>query len=524
MKKKYKLVKILIFMGFLLTCCNSEEVSVLEESTIQVTQPQIISSPTPKEIGITKIEIDGELDDWTNYKILSEDDSGDSESGEFDIKLVKAFTNDQYFYLMIDANRRIGEYVQIDLDIDVNGDGRMDYMAVFRPRTDDDSILMNQNADEENPVTFNPDNFAEGDGIEFKMPISIIENQHSFTITNLRIMKGVCCEADWQVEDSMGSFKVENLEERELAKSEKYNKWLSSSFEGIASKPFVINDTDPAVSGARALIVNEQNTTVYIISEFSAILSKVNIDPSSANFGEVIVLAEGLLRPTDLDINGTETIAYVTTESGFDQAGKESLLQIDLKTNEITELSNQLGHPTNVILSQDEAEGYIVDLRNGSFYRIDLESGTITTINKGLNNPYPAAINQAETDAYILTDPAAKGDYPKGDLLQMNLQTSKVSTLIKDVVFGAGSIILNNNETLALISEFGHEAGCDGRLSVVDIDPVSPSYKEKIVLVEKLCGAHDAKFNSSETLVYFVEVDASRISAIKVNTEELFDR
>ncbi|HAF61285.1 MAG TPA: hypothetical protein DCK95_03050, partial [Anaerolineaceae bacterium] len=413
MKKKYKLVKILIFMGFLLTCCNSEEVSVLEESTIQVTQPQIISSPTPKEIGITKIEIDGELDDWTNYKILSEDDSGDSESGEFDIKLVKAFTNDQYFYLMIDANRRIGEYVQIDLDIDVNGDGRMDYMAVFRPRTDDDSILMNQNADEENPVTFNPDNFAEGDGIEFKMPISIIENQHSFTITNLRIMKGVCCEADWQVEDSMGSFKVENLEERELAKSEKYNKWLSSSFEGIASKPFVINDTDPAVSGARALIVNEQNTTVYIISEFSAILSKVNIDPSSANFGEVIVLAEGLLRPTDLDINGTETIAYVTTESGFDQAGKESLLQIDLKTNEITELSNQLGHPTNVILSQDEAEGYIVDLRNGSFYRIDLESGTITTINKGLNNPYPAAINQAETDAYILTDPAAKGDYPK---------------------------------------------------------------------------------------------------------------
>ncbi|HBH11968.1 MAG TPA: hypothetical protein DDX29_02430, partial [Clostridiales bacterium] len=194
------------------------------------------------------------------------------------------------------------------------------------------------------------------------------------------------------------------------------------------------------------------------------------------------------------------------------------------KTNEITELSNQLGHPTNVILSQDEAEGYIVDLRNGSFYRIDLESGTITTINKGLNNPYPAAINQAETDAYILTDPAAKGDYPKGDLLQMNLQTSKVSTLIKDVVFGAGSIILNNNETLALISEFGHEAGCDGRLSVVDIDPVSPSYKEKIVLVEKLCGAHDAKFNSSETLVYFVEVDASRISAIKVNTEELFDR
>ncbi len=524
MKKKYKLVKILIFMGIVLTCCNSKEITVSEEPTIQATQPQITPSPTPKEIGITKIEIDGELDDWAHYEILSEDESGDSESGEFDIKSVKAFTNDQYFYLMIDTTRRIGEYVQIDLDIDINGDGRMDYMAVFRPRTEDDSILMNQNADEENPVTFNPDNFAEGDGIEFKMPISIIENQHNFTITNLRIMKGVCCDADWQLEDSMGSFKVENLEERELAQSEKYTTWLSSSFEGSASESFVINDTDPAISGARALIVNEQNTIAYIISEFSAILSKVNIDPSSANFGEVTVLAEGLLRPTDLDVNGAETIAYVTTESGFDQTGKESLLQIDLQTNEITELSNQLGHPTNIIIGQDETEGYIVDLRNGSFYKINLASGDITTLSKELNDPYPAVLNQAETDAYILTGPAREGDYPKGDLLQINLQTSKVNTLIKDVVLGAGSIVLNNNETLALISEFGHEAGCDGRLSVVNIDPGSPSFTEKIVLLEKLCGAHDAKFNSSETLIYFVEVDASRISVIKVNMDGLFDR
>ena len=523
MNKKCNLVKTLMLLGFLLTCCNPEEVPVLEESTVQATQTKIISSPTPKEIAITKIEVDGELDDWVNYEVLSEDDSGDSESGEFDIKSVKAFTNDQYFYLMIDANRRIGEYVQVDLDIDVNGDSRMDYMAVFRPRTGDDSILMDQNADEQNPKTFNPDNFAEGDGIEFKMPISLIENQHTFTVLDLRIMKGVCCETEWQVEDSMRSFKVENLDERELTKGEKFNEWLSSSFEGIASKTFVINDTDPAISGSRALVVNNQNTTIYVISEFSAVLSKVNIDPSSADFGEVTVLAEGLLRPTDLDVNGAETIAYVTTESGFDQTGTESLLQIDLKTNEITELSNQLGHPTNVILGQDETEGYIVDLRNGSLYKINLAFGDITTLSKELNDPYPAVLNQAETDAYILTGPAREGDYPKGDLLQFNLQTSNVNTIIKDLVFGAGSIVLNNDETLALISEFGHEAGCDGRLSVVNIDPVSPSYLEKIVLVEKLCGAHDAKFNSSETIVYFVEVDASRISAIKVNVEELFD-
>ncbi len=517
MKKRNNFVKVILLLGFILTSCKTNGGS---------TNPG-------QESNITKIKMDGDNSDWNNYKNITtiDDDKGDTKPIEFDIKLIKAFTNDRYFYLMIEANNDIqkSQYVQIDLDIDVNGDGKMDYMAVFRPRTHKGE-LRNEKPDTEKTEEekynrkFNSDNYAEGKVIEFKMPISLIENKKNFTITKLRIMKGICCGNDWKVDDSMNSFKVNNLaNEREKSENEKYKEWFTSPFKGVASRPFIINATDSAISGARALIVNEKNTLAYIVSEFSANLSKVDIDPSSVDFGKATVLVKGLLRPTDLDVDATEKIAYVTTENGYDNKGKEKLWQINLETNTKSELNNQLGHPTNVILSQDEKSCYVVDMRNGRLKKISLDSKEITVINKEkITSPFPIALDKKEENAYILTEPARKGKFPKGDLLQINLESGKIEKHFEKVVLGAGSITLNSKGTVALISEFGNEGECNGSISAINLNPKPADATRKVVLVRNLCGAHDAKFNATETLIYFVEVDASRLSVIKVNTKKLF--
>jgi len=302
---------------------------------------------------------------------------------------------------------------------------------------------------------------------------------------------------------------------------EQFTRWLSSPFTGIASAPFVINDTDPALGGARGLVINEAETTAYIIGEFSAELSKVGIDPNSPSFGQATVIATDLLRPNGLAVNRAETVAYVTTEVGYDRTGANRLVQVDLTTGEAVTLNAQMGQPTNIALSQDETEGYVMDLQWGGLYRMDLETGGITPIATGLNHPYPVAVNQAETLAYVVTEPARPGDYPMGNLLGIDLQTGQVSTVAAEAIFGATGISLSADERLAFVTEFGHEGGCDGRLSVVNVDPSSTDFGKKTVLVAGLCGAHDVKPNRAETLIYFVEVDSSRFSVIRVNLNRL---
>ena len=88
-------------------------------------------------------------------------------------------------------------------------------------------------------------------------------------------------------------------------------------------------------------------------------------------------------------------------------------------------------------------------------------------------------------------------------------------------IFGASGLTLSAGESLVFATEFGHEGGCDGRLSVINVNPASADYGGKAILLEGLCGAHDLKLNAAESLIYFVEVDASRMSVIKINTDKL---
>ena len=147
------------------------------------------SDRNDSDVPLTRIIIDGQPDDWSDYRILKYDQSGDTSKGGFDLKSVWAFTNDQYLYLMIEAHGNIGEYVQIDLDIDVNGDGNQDYMATFRPRTGRRDFG-DFSSGQRNWESMKGGSAAEGEVVEIKMPLELIGGCESFTLMNIRVMNG----------------------------------------------------------------------------------------------------------------------------------------------------------------------------------------------------------------------------------------------------------------------------------------------------------------------------------------------
>lgn len=528
-------IRICLLLGILLAACSppampteasteaviaTAQISTEMPITLMNTHPPPTDTPIPptptptpssSESVITPVVIDGQPDDWADYPVLLTDREGDTFKGGFDLKSVRAFTNDQYFYLLLDAYGDIGEYVQVDLDIDVDGDGNRDYMATFRPRTGRrDFGDFTSGKDVWGPMRGG--SAAEGVVVEFEMPLTLIAGCESLTLMRIRVMNGICCApGQWYVIDNMGPVFISRSNEREPTLAEKFERWLSLPLTGIASEPFAINDTDPALDGARGLFVNEDGTKAYIVGEFSGKLSWVNLDSTSSAFSKVTTIADDLFVPTDVAVNRAETVAYVTREI------QNVVTRVDLMTGEVATVTTQLGQPTNIALSQDENEGYVVDMQRGRLNRVNLTTGAIITTTTKLGKPFAVAVNRVETLAYITTTPARPGDYPAGDLLRVNLKTGRVFTVAAGIVKGASGITLSADERLVVVTEFGNEGDCDGRLSVINVNPTSANFGKKTVLVTGLCGAHDVRLNRAETILYFVEVDSSRFSAIQVN-------
>jgi len=271
----------------------------------------------------------------------------------------------------------------------------------------------------------------------------------------------------------------------------------------------------PPLDGARGLDLNADETIAYVVSEFSGKLSRVNIDPASPTYGVVTEIADDLLILTNVDVNKNETLAYVTREAGPKDPpfGRDVVSRVDLTTGKAITVTDQVGQPTNIVLSQDEKEGYVVDMHfgapgKGGLYRVNLATGAVTPVATRLNVPYAMAVNQAETLAYLGTlSTGPSGE--TGNLLRIDIQSGQVFTVTTETVVVSG-ITVNADETLAYVTDFG-EGECMGQLVVVDIDPASPTYGIVTPLLTGLCGPHDVRLNAAETAAYVVEVDARRL-------------
>ena len=270
--------------------------------------------------------------------------------------------------------------------------------------------------------------------------------------------------------------------------------------------------TPVPLNGARGLDLSGDETTAYVVSEFSGMLSRVNIDPTSPTFGAVSHIAGDLLILTNVDVNEDETLAYVTREAGPEDppTGRNVVTRVDLITGEVVKVTDQVAQPTNIVLSQDEAEAYVVDRQQGVLFRVNLATGVVNPIVNGLANPFAVVINQAETFAYVTLCEFHPTSSVPGEIVQVDLTIGQVITTFNGLVSPAG-IWINASETRAYITEFGPEGGCGGTLSVVDIDSTSPNYRTITRLLTGLCGSHDIRFNAAESVAYIVEVDSRRL-------------
>jgi len=482
----------------------------------------LCGSAFAQEYPVTQVSIDGLARDWSDYPTLLVDRQGDARNGGFDLKSVRAFTNDQYLYLMIEAHGEIGEYVQVDLDIDVNSDGRRDYMATFRPRTTRRDF---GDFTGSRPVwgSMRGGEAAESEVVELKMPLELIKSVTTFDLILVRVMNGTCCEEEWRCTDEMGPVPVPHSEEKEPSFGSRFAAWLTTAPTRPASRPFVINATDEGLEGDRGLFINPAETKAYIVAEFSGMLSLVNIDSGSPRFGKVTPIASDLFVPTNLDVDESKMTAYVTREMGPSR-GQNAITAVNLSTGASPLVTNKLGQVTNIELSSDGRTAYVVSMSQGELDRVVLSTGTATRLARGMvdpKEPFALVINRSETIAYVATTPASSGDYPPGDLLRVDLRTGAKTTVARGAIQGGSGITLTANEEQVLVTEFGHEGGCDGAISAINVDPQSPKYGKKVVLLSGLCGPHDLRLNKLETVLFFVEVDGCRFSAVRVCLDQV---
>ena len=161
----------------------------------------------------TEIIIDGNPSDWLNYPVLVSDPQGDSADGVFDIAALRAFANDQYFYLLIETYGLRGEYVHIDLEIQA---GARLFVVSYNPEMGGEANMGEVTTGDWQEVGLIPGSVsAGGEAAEFKMPLSAFGDVSQITLMGVRPMVGECCDADWNAVDEIVSFEVPFLDELE---------------------------------------------------------------------------------------------------------------------------------------------------------------------------------------------------------------------------------------------------------------------------------------------------------------------
>ena len=528
-------MSIILLIAIMLAACKPGEPTVpLIGGPITITPPPTEAVPrsatpifteTPTitpEPSTTRVLIDGQAEDWGIYPTLLTDWEDDASMEGFDLKSVRAFTNDNYLYLMLDSYGDIGDYVQIDLDIDIDGDGALDYRVSYHPRLSQHELVDFTGSEPFRSMMMESFS-AEGEVVEVKLPLGLLGGKENFIVREIRVMSGECCEADWITIDEMGPVSVVRTNELEMTFRERYAYWASAPFSGPASSPFIINDT--SFAGPRGLDLNQDGTRAYVINQYSGELSLVDLDPASPNFSSVRVIKEEIYVLSDISVNQDETLAFLSREAGprDPPQGQNVITQLYIESGEVVTVADQFDQPMSFLLSQDEMKGYVVDLARSGLYEIDLGKSIVTPIALGLDEPFAVDIDDLNGFAYVVTKPPIAGAYPLGGLLRIVLRTGYVTSIIQDEYLSPTSITIAGDGRLAFITEYGNEGECDGNVSAINIDTGTADYGKKFVLVPGLCGPHDVTLNQEETMAYFVEVEGSRLGAIRIDIGEILN-
>ncbi len=119
---------------------------------------------------ITEITIDGKVDDWEEYPILTIDPAGDNISDSPDFGEVRAFINSEYFYAMIKLYRP-GRFFLYEMMLRTPDTG---YHFDFDPR---DNKFVVRNGDVMLGVSRRAHQ-AQGEAVELKIPLFLLEDKN----------------------------------------------------------------------------------------------------------------------------------------------------------------------------------------------------------------------------------------------------------------------------------------------------------------------------------------------------------
>ncbi|MCC6299290.1 MAG: hypothetical protein IT314_08320 [Anaerolineales bacterium] len=129
--------------------------------------PSPTFTPTPKTTGVT---IDGSASDWETYDRVANDATGDQVAGSPDLGELRAFNNDQNFYVMIRENET-GKTDHYDILMDVNG-GDFDFQISVWPERNEAVFAAFPTSGDMTPV--DGVTSARGDVIEIRMALSVV--------------------------------------------------------------------------------------------------------------------------------------------------------------------------------------------------------------------------------------------------------------------------------------------------------------------------------------------------------------
>lgn len=220
--RKYSIISVfIIFISLLFSSCGAQDTPVQSptgieaEPALQGEKPDIKSSEAT-DIGEaepveTQITIDGDPSDWESYEVMYTDPQGDHQNGGFDIAHVRAFTNDQYLYVLIETYEPPEDYVQIDLDVTAD---LISYLVILNPGAQ--VYLAKMTVSEPEPIGDVVGSLGMvGEAVEMKVPLSVFGDASVLTVS-VRPMGGQCCETgEWYAIDNTGMALAEKVDEVE---------------------------------------------------------------------------------------------------------------------------------------------------------------------------------------------------------------------------------------------------------------------------------------------------------------------
>jgi len=209
-----KFRSIIFIVIALIAACGTPTKEEVKEAATDPSEvsPLELEEPEP---ATTQITIDGDPSDWEGYEVLFTDPEGDHQDGGFDIAAVRAFSNDQYLYILIETYEPSSDYMQVDLDIETD---ERHFIISFNPVENSSALMGEIISNQFNHIGEVADSSsAAAQVVEIKILLSALGDAGSLTLRDVRPMGGECCDENWYAIDNISPVPIAQLDEVEPA-------------------------------------------------------------------------------------------------------------------------------------------------------------------------------------------------------------------------------------------------------------------------------------------------------------------